>query len=59
VETLARNFRAGHMIPIDGARHELLQEADHYRAQAIAAIEAFIPGSTGDVALMEKEDLTA
>lgn len=48
VETLARNFRAGHMIPIDGARHELLQEADHYRAQAIAAIEAFIPGSEGD-----------
>ena len=45
VETLARNFRACHMIPIDGARHELLQEADHYRAQAIAAIEAFIPGS--------------
>lgn len=59
VETLARNFRAGHMIPIDGARHELLQEADHYRAQAIAAIEAFIPGSNGDVALMEKEDLSA
>ncbi|WP_438751843.1 alpha/beta fold hydrolase [Pararhizobium sp. O133] len=45
VEALARNFRAGHMIPIDGARHELFQEADHYRAQAIAAIEAFIPGS--------------
>jgi lysophospholipase len=50
VENLARNFRAGHMIPIDGARHELLQEADHYRAQAIAAIEAFIPGSDDDMA---------
>lgn len=48
VEALARNFRACHMIPIDGARHELLQEADHYRAQAIAAIEAFIPGSEGE-----------
>ncbi|OBZ95308.1 lysophospholipase [Pararhizobium polonicum] len=59
VETLARNFRAGHMIPIDGARHELLQEADHYRAQAIAAIEAFIPGSTVDVPMMENEDLSA
>ncbi len=50
VENIARNFRAGHMIPIDGARHELLQEADHYRAQAIAAIEAFIPGSDEDMA---------
>ncbi len=48
VEALARNFRAGHMIPIDGARHELFQEADHYRAQAIAAIQAFIPGSDGE-----------
>lgn len=43
VEYLARNFRAGHMIPIDGARHELLQEADRYRAQAMAAIFAFLP----------------
>ncbi|WP_426239012.1 alpha/beta fold hydrolase [Pararhizobium sp. DWP1-1-3] len=59
VETLARNFRAGQMIPIDGARHELLQEADHYRAQAIAAIEAFIPGSTADTALVDSEDLSA
>ncbi|WP_276120241.1 alpha/beta fold hydrolase [Pararhizobium qamdonense] len=59
VETLARNFRAGHMIPIDGARHELLQEADHYRAQAIAAIEAFIPSSTADTALADSEDLSA
>lgn len=45
VEALCKNFRAGHMIAVDGARHELLQEADHYRAQAVAAIEAFIPGS--------------
>ncbi|MBP1875063.1 Lysophospholipase L2 [Ensifer adhaerens] len=42
VEWLARNFRAAHMIPIDGARHELLHEADRYRAQAMAAILAFI-----------------
>lgn len=55
VEALAGNFRAGHMIPIDGARHELFQEADYYRAQAIAAIEAFIPGSGGAVARAEKE----
>ncbi|HEV7309847.1 alpha/beta hydrolase [Ensifer sp.] len=42
VEWLARNFRAAQMIPIDGARHELLHEADRYRAQAMAAILAFI-----------------
>ncbi len=42
VEWLARNFRAAHMIPIDGARHELLHEADRYRAQAMAAILAFV-----------------
>ena len=55
VENLARNFRAGHMIPIDGASHELLQEADHYRAQAIAAIEAFIPGSSVDTAMRDAD----
>ncbi|HXV29854.1 MAG TPA: alpha/beta hydrolase [Sinorhizobium sp.] len=43
VERLASNFRAGHLIPIDGARHELLHEADRYRAQAMAAILAFLP----------------
>ncbi|MCA1492015.1 alpha/beta fold hydrolase [Sinorhizobium alkalisoli] len=43
IERLASNFRAGHLIPIDGARHELLQEADRYRAQAMAAILAFLP----------------
>ncbi|MQW88043.1 alpha/beta fold hydrolase [Sinorhizobium saheli] len=51
VERMAGNFRAGHLIPIDGARHELLQEADRYRAQAMAAILAFLPGAdTGDAA---------
>ncbi len=49
MERLARNFRAGHFIPIDGARHELLQESDYYRAQAMAAIEAFIPGNSPEM----------
>ncbi len=48
VEYLASNFRAGHLIPIDGARHELLQEADRYRAQAMAAIFAFLPGADAE-----------
>ncbi|MFD1747465.1 alpha/beta fold hydrolase [Rhizobium helianthi] len=44
-EQLARNFRAGQLITITGARHELFQERDIYRAQALAAIAAFIPGT--------------
>lgn len=48
MERLARNFRACQLITIDGARHELFQEADKYRSQAMAAIEAFIPGSDAE-----------
>jgi len=44
-EELARNFRAGQLVNIIGGRHELFSEADIYRAQALAAIEAFMPGS--------------
>ncbi|TDH35071.1 alpha/beta hydrolase [Pseudohoeflea suaedae] len=42
IETVANRFRAGHMLTIDGARHELLQEADRYRIQTLAAIDAFL-----------------
>ena len=48
VGDLARIFRAARLIEIDGARHELFQEADRFRAQALAAIDAFIPGSDAD-----------
>lgn len=43
-ENLSRFFRAAQFIPVPGARHEVLQERDRYRAQALAAIDAFIPG---------------
>tara|TARA_R110002020_G_scaffold316361_6_gene531492 strand:- start:18259 stop:19245 length:987 start_codon:yes stop_codon:yes gene_type:complete len=43
IETISNRFRAGRAIIIDGARHELLQEADRYRLAALAAIDAFIP----------------
>ena len=33
------------MVTIDGARHEILQEADIYREQFWAAFDAFVPGS--------------
>jgi len=48
VNDLARIFRAARLIEIDGARHELFQEADRFRAQALAAVEAFIPGSDAE-----------
>ena len=40
-EELSRNFRAAQLIPVTGARHELLLERDVYRSQALAAIDAF------------------
>lgn len=41
----ARRLRGGSMLTIDGARHEILQEADIYREQFWAAFDAFVPGS--------------
>lgn len=37
----ARTLRSGHCLTIDGARHELLQEADIFREQALAAFCTF------------------
>lgn len=45
IEELASYFRAGKVITIDRARHEIFQESDLYREQALAAIAAFLPGS--------------
>lgn len=52
-ENLSRNFRAGQLITVNGARHELFQDKDIYRAQALAAIEAFMPGQDGGFGLSE------
>ncbi|TWF51924.1 alpha/beta fold hydrolase [Neorhizobium alkalisoli] len=52
-EDLSRNFRAAQLITVTGARHELLQEKDIYRAQAMAAIETFMPGLDGGIELSE------
>ncbi|WP_099865452.1 alpha/beta fold hydrolase [Pararhizobium haloflavum] len=46
IEELGSYFRAGRIITIDRARHELFQEKDLYREQALAAIEAFLPGAS-------------
>ena len=45
IALLARRLRSGSLLTIDGARHELLQEADGYREQFLAAFDAFIPGT--------------
>lgn len=45
VEAYGAHMRAGSVLTIDGARHEILQEADRYREQLLAAFDAFIPGS--------------
>ena len=54
-ERLTRHFRAGQLITVTGSRHELLQERDQYRAQAFAAIDAFIPGSDVAASLVASE----
>lgn len=44
IEDYARRIRSGHCLVVDGARHELLQESDIYREQALAAFRAFVTG---------------
>ena len=41
----AARLPAGSHLVIEGARHEILQEADLYRTQFWAAFDAFVPGS--------------
>jgi lysophospholipase len=52
MEKMARFFRAGRLIPVDGAEHELFQESDKYRAQVMAAVLAFIPGGSPEKVLL-------
>lgn len=48
IEDYARRLRGASLVTIDGAKHEILQEADRYRAQFWAAFDAFIPGEGAD-----------
>ena len=50
IEHFARQLRVSSLLTIDGARHEILQEADFYREQFFAAFDAFIPGTNAPVA---------
>ncbi len=45
IQYFARRLRSGKLVTIDGAEHEILQEADRFREQFFAAFDAFVPGS--------------
>jgi lysophospholipase len=45
IERFATRLPAGSHRVIEGARHEILQEQDRYRAQFWAAFDAFVPGA--------------
>jgi lysophospholipase len=44
IEDCARRMRSASLLTIDGAQHEMLQEADAYREQILAAAKAFMLG---------------
>lgn len=46
IRVFAENLRSASVLTIDGARHELLQEADVFREQFFAAFHAYVPGTT-------------
>jgi lysophospholipase len=45
IDEFAVRLRAGSHLIVPGARHELLMEQDRFRAQALAAFDAFVPGT--------------
>jgi len=45
IESFGQNLLAGRHLILAGAKHEILQEQDHYRAQFWAAFDAFVPGT--------------
>ncbi len=49
-EAYARRLKAASLVTIDGARHEILQEADRYRQQLLAAFDAFVSGKAAEAA---------
>jgi lysophospholipase len=45
IDEFAVRLRAGSRLIVPGARHELLMEQDRFRGQALAAFDAFVPGT--------------
>jgi lysophospholipase len=50
IERFASRLRAGRLIVIDGAEHEVLMERDIFRDRFWAAFDAFVPGVEGEKA---------
>ena len=50
IERYVRQIKSASLLTIDGARHEIWQEADIYREQLLAAFDAFVPGSDPAIA---------
>jgi len=46
-ERFVSRLRAGRLVMIEGAKHELLVERDAFRQQFFAAFDAFVPGVEG------------
>lgn len=45
IESFGSNLLAGRHLILPGAKHEILQEQDHFRDQFWAAFDAFVPGT--------------
>jgi len=45
IDEFAIRLRAGAHLIVPGSRHELLMEQDRFRAQVLAAFDAFVPGT--------------
>jgi lysophospholipase len=45
IDEFAIRLRAGAHLIVPGSRHELLMEQDRFRMQALAAFDAFVPGT--------------
>jgi lysophospholipase len=45
IDEFAIRLRAGSHLIVPGSRHELLMEQDRFRQQALAAFDAFVPGT--------------
>jgi len=45
IDEFGVRLRAGSHLIVPGARHELLMEQERFRGQALAAFDAFVPGS--------------
>jgi lysophospholipase len=45
IDDFSARLRTGSHLIVPGARHELLMESDRFRGQALAAFDAFVPGT--------------